>query len=815
MTKRIILTTMSTLPYDPKKNFYKTEDQKYCEGISQLEAGTKYYLSTVKNIEEIVAIGSNEVIDPSKDFLEKVSLKDQSIVQEIDNQNKKSAYSLYRYGIHCFLNEKEAPSTIQMGENRIDKNRQKRIDKIIDENQADSLDERLRKINIAIKEDIEKTYLSEEDKEAYLLEKVPNFNIEEKIDSYIESIKKKQSLSLFEKEIIFVLLLDEIQHEVLNITSKKREFINTNLVKKYQEDLQKLTIELEDMRNHRLATEKQYVKEKIFEKLDSNSKLKCREENKQVKIQFVPLKKENEIDNIQGLLHSIQKDKEAIEIYLDMQGGSRTDGYIRSAVLSLLNNDESSNVKLKKVIACDFERGKFFNPIKDETKRYKITDLVSGMNAFLNYGKAEQLNQTWRELTEDGQHDEVQDIIDLMRKVDQSLSLCDVNSLVENISKLYKRLNKKIKVTNSNEEFMEVLRNNILDDYKGIVERGEIDIFALVKWASKKGFIQQAITLIESRMPEQMVKDGYFTYCSTEADKEKASLVVEEAMKSGAMQKYKLDDINHAMVQEAAYTYKSNFENPANRIFLRSDCLKTYRNNDDVLKTYAKIWSKRNNTNHAGNKSVDYNDIHALIEEFISCYENMRLLIHENGDGLKCIQLPKNEIKRLKDIRRDFNFKREKKFVDEQENSELNQINKSNPLKNEKESCKYDYCLFIHDHETPYTGMIKTKKGFKQQTNPQVKKLYNHFMEKVNDLLNLEEKSNNCEHFYFDSKKEYLNEIKSKSKEVKEKNLNAVFVVPKVIYDENSDLFTIEIKNRKHVLYIVDTKSNPMKLSNN
>lgn len=253
--------------------------------------------------------------------MEKVSLKDQSIVQEIDNQNKKSAYSLYRYGIHCFLNEKETPSTIQMGENRIDKNRQKRIDKIIDENQADSLDERLRKINIAIKEDIEKTYLSEEDKEACLSEKVPNFNIEEKIDPYIESIKKKQSLSLFEKEIIFVLLLDEIQHEVLNITSKKREFINTNLVKKYQEDLQKLTIELEDMRNHRLATEKQYVKEKIFEKLDPNSKLKCREENKQVKIQFVPLKKENEIDNIQGLLHSIQKDKEAIEIYLDMQGG--------------------------------------------------------------------------------------------------------------------------------------------------------------------------------------------------------------------------------------------------------------------------------------------------------------------------------------------------------------------------------------------------------------------------------------------------------------------------------------------------------------
>ena len=451
MTKRIILTTMSILPKNPIKNFYQSDNQKYCEGISQLEAGTKYYLSTVENIKEIVAIGSNEVIDREKDILSKVSLKDQfenrNVVQELVSKQEPSAYSMYSYGVRCFLNEEEEPSTIQLGEKRIDEIRQKQLNQIIEEHQADSLDERMNDINEAIKEDIEKAYLSKEEKEAYRLGKEIDINKEETIDPYITSVKKERSLSLFGKEIIFVRLFDEIQNKVLDMSSKK-ETVSLEDVKKYQDDLQKLTLELEDIRNNRLSTEKQYAKEKIFEDLDSNSKLKCREENKKVNLQFVPLKKENEIDNIQGLLNSIQEEKEEIEIYLDMQGGSRTDGYIRSAVLSLLNNDEATKVKLKKVIACDFEQKKFFNPIKNETKRYKITDLVSGMNAFINYGKAEQLNQTWKELTDDNPEDEVQNIINLMRKVDQSLSLCDVDALAEGIRQLDYTLTNPITVTN-------------------------------------------------------------------------------------------------------------------------------------------------------------------------------------------------------------------------------------------------------------------------------------------------------------------------------------------------------------------------------
>ena len=48
-TTNIILTTLSTLPDNLQKNYYKvsiSNQDFYCDGISQLEPGTKNFLQT-------------------------------------------------------------------------------------------------------------------------------------------------------------------------------------------------------------------------------------------------------------------------------------------------------------------------------------------------------------------------------------------------------------------------------------------------------------------------------------------------------------------------------------------------------------------------------------------------------------------------------------------------------------------------------------------------------------------------------------------------------------------------------------------------
>ena len=58
MGKNIILTTMSTLPWNLATNYYSTKDRQnrtlYCDGIAQTEAGTKLFLSELR-IDHIAA----------------------------------------------------------------------------------------------------------------------------------------------------------------------------------------------------------------------------------------------------------------------------------------------------------------------------------------------------------------------------------------------------------------------------------------------------------------------------------------------------------------------------------------------------------------------------------------------------------------------------------------------------------------------------------------------------------------------------------------------------------------------------------------
>ena len=61
--KHVLMTTMSTLAYKSVNYYYgKNENGKlFCDGISSLEPGTKYFLSKYR-IDEIVVVGTKETI---------------------------------------------------------------------------------------------------------------------------------------------------------------------------------------------------------------------------------------------------------------------------------------------------------------------------------------------------------------------------------------------------------------------------------------------------------------------------------------------------------------------------------------------------------------------------------------------------------------------------------------------------------------------------------------------------------------------------------------------------------------------------------
>ena len=131
-----------------------------------------------------------------------------------------------------------------------------------------------------------------------------------------------------------------------------------------------------------------------------NKLMPCaKQSEKSISAVFIPDRTNNDTENLKALIRELIKGADADHpnhLFMDMQGGERTKIYVNNALLQLLSNqDDVYFAKLERVVATQFDPWAVFdeskNRIIDETNRYRIVDLVSGMNAFLKYGKSDLL----------------------------------------------------------------------------------------------------------------------------------------------------------------------------------------------------------------------------------------------------------------------------------------------------------------------------------------------------------------------------------------------------------------------------------------
>lgn len=227
---------------------------------------------------------------------------------------------------------------------------------------------------------------------------------------------------------------------------------------------------------------------------------------KKIRIRFVPEQKGENIDNISGIVEAIRgTDGERVNLYIDMQGGNRTSSYVRNAALSILSNQNPEQITIKEIVATNFNKDNPANQIVNETDRYRILDLASGMNAFIQYGKADMI-QKYCENMEISPQSPVGQLTQYMVKIDEAISLCDVNSLTGIIGELREFFQTEAVEENSYVgNIFHILQDGIKADYgkllEGTAEVKEVDYLELIAWCARKGFIQQALTLIEDKMP--------------------------------------------------------------------------------------------------------------------------------------------------------------------------------------------------------------------------------------------------------------------------------------------------------------------------
>lgn len=681
--EHVILTTMSTIPSGNRltTNYYFDGENgsgsiypAYTDGILQTEAGSKYFLSRYP-IDRIVVIGSDKTYDTSPDC-EDILNNDHTdnLAEELESYNHQSAskysYWYYKYRIAQFIRDKNYE--LEFPSSTIEDSRKRELNKIAEDFvQANALSDihyafheitrssRNGKKTLAgelrkkIEEDISKDFLPKEslDDLALPIEEYPQLK---RLENELSKISDS-------RELIYKNLDDSISNLELNPSNSftlleqnhylqaVRIYINraisdleiealTKKVSAYREVILRLrialdsvTAELQALKSNRLNTEFNYVKSYLYSELEEKYKLKCKAENNTVSLQFVPSTKgssEHSFYNLSSIISAIRGyDSDAhIHLYVDSQGGFRSDEYVRNAVLSVLNNELSSKFTLEEIVITDFEARNFAHAIQNVKKRYDVIDLASGMNAFTSYGRTELIT-TYSD-SRINPNSRTGNLIAAMREVDHALSICNVGNLETAIENLRNAFNKDEEIANTEEEeIFSVLENSIRRDFSKIVANNKIDFGDLADWAYGKNFLQQTLTIIEAKFPYEFVEKGILFYISP-TDSQNRITTIENILKAEYnntpyRDKYKFNDIDHCIVKKFIYDlgrrsirYASSRVNTSTN-YLRLDnswtlnfALFTYVQDKKQLKTllqqYSDISFIRNKTNHSSSSDTYY-----------------------------------------------------------------------------------------------------------------------------------------------------------------------------------------------------------------
>ena len=423
----------------------------------------------------------------------------------------------------------------------------------------------------------------------------------------------------------------------------------------------------------------------LYQELRDSSKMQLLECNEDVRINFISTEDDDDsektftdllISSIEHVRDISGSDGGEVEIYLCTQNDNARDTFVLTSLMETIRAMPGSRERVVRIIQTDAPSDKMVEDITDDTGKLGVYELLSATRAFLRYGKTDLLLD-FRDSS--GIHNpEIDRMLYAMRNIDTGISLCDISDIERGIAKLKEIFSENNAITGDSfaEKYFNIIAQGIRQDYGSLLCGEKIEFIELVKWAYRKGFWQQTLTLIESRAPRDFIDKGIYYYCDSEEDRE---AIVEKFGRIyydlKPFEKYKLDDIDHYYIKfysrwrsphpKDDKEYQLEYTNVrmeeldteddelirAHTVCPDRDALK------DLLFAYYYLGDVRNATNHAedefsGFTSVrndsDVSDrmnlITQAVDYFIHCYDKVTGLISENDAEARIIRVDTAEL---------------------------------------------------------------------------------------------------------------------------------------------------------------------------
>lgn len=442
-----------------------------------------------------------------------------------------------------------------------------------------------------------------------------------------------------------------------------------------------------------------WTKGYLYRKLKDTCKLDILRENEDVKVSFVSARLPDDgILPVDGMLQTLnnildEADRDDINILVALDNNDVTGNFVLMNLLDIADMMFGKKVEITGIFDSVEEVNVIAEQIRNDTVEYGITELTAAMRAFLRYGKADMLLDYWDRNRY--RNETIEKMIYSMRKIDTGLSLCSIREMEDGINSLRKLFGQE-KTSKLPDDFIgkmiRIFSDGIRQDYGKLMEGDEIDFIEMVKWGYRKNFLQQTLTLIESRATREFIRRGMFYYCNDEEDKQRCiEILARDRMQLKPYEYWKMDDIDHYFIKLYIRKEKKGTEDPQ-LVYARTrvgfldnedpEKLNAYTACDDrglvtkLLYAYYHVGDIRNYINHADERfgsetslMPDDKDesrrsvlIVEAIEFFIYSYE--AVLANIGDKELDVVRIESGEVKAAMRMLED-EMKRDKKMISE------------------------------------------------------------------------------------------------------------------------------------------------------
>lgn len=374
-------------------------------------------------------------------------------------------------------------------------------------------------------------------------------------------------------------------------------------------------------------------------------------------------------------IRTLKKHYPNLNIHVDTHGGFRTSQEILNSALSLLQM-EGIPIDPENIHAIDFisqesiKKNKeipttFFTSAKDT---FDIMNFVSGIHECINYGQIKSLHML------QNTNPAEQEVQEHMQNIAEGIQLCDVDKFEKGLQALSQALPKLNANENAieNAGYLTLFQGLIRDSYgERLLDNQHRRVVDEIKWCTEKGFIQQALTLLESKMPREILKNGLLvskaqddarSIFDTTSGSRTLSNDFVQYLNHPNSPKFRWESAENYIVQIVGYTKRSAFNvpfvpikedtsydalktfesdpvitirNPKNTNFpVRKYCIaenpQACQEINILLRLHMQLKDERNKTNHAGNdkKRISLTAVCHALESYVELYEKIMVKLN-------------------------------------------------------------------------------------------------------------------------------------------------------------------------------------------